>query len=241
MEKRDPRARRGGVGGVMLRMANVFFHIGMHKTATSWFQRQLFPNIDGASLISSKKMDEIAAALAAFDAQKFGNAAILLLSHEGLGGSISWDREPGETLERLSRNLAALMTLRPDAAVIIGYRKHEGWLASAFAQRAKQNRGVTWEAYLARFSPEELTWCRHLRLIESSCPSMFPYLYEELIESPETLVEDLCRFISRPLPSNIEALLRIARTRHRGAAWGRRSRRCLGPPSSLPICPPASA
>lgn len=118
-------------------MTNVFFHIGMHKTATSWFQRQLFPNIDGASLISSKKMDEIAAALAAFEAQKFGNAAILLLSHEGLGGSISWEREPGETLERLSRNLAALMTLRPDAAVIIGYREHEGWLASAFAQRAK--------------------------------------------------------------------------------------------------------
>lgn len=38
---------------------------------------------------------------------------------------------------------------------------------------------------------------------------MFPYLYEELIESPETLVEDLCRFIGRPLPSNIEELLRI--------------------------------
>ena len=110
----------------------------MHKTATSWFQRQMFPAIDGASLISSK-MDEIAASLVALDAQEFGNAAILLVSHEGLDGSISWDREPGETLERLSRNLAALMTLRPDAAVIVGYRKHEGWLASAFAQRAKQN------------------------------------------------------------------------------------------------------
>ena len=52
-------------------------------------------------------------------------------------------------------------------------------------------------------------WCHHLGLIEAQCPSMFPYLYEELIESPEALVEDLCRFIGRPLPSNIEELLSI--------------------------------
>jgi hypothetical protein len=52
-------------------------------------------------------------------------------------------------------------------------------------------------------------WCHHLGLIEAQCPSMFPYLYEELIESPEALVEDLCRFIGRPLPSNIEELLRV--------------------------------
>lgn len=163
MEKRGPRVRRGGVvggrmlacargnrsrsdglprtGGFTLRMTNVFFHIGMHKTATSWFQRQLFPNIDGAYLISSKKMDEIAAALAAFDAQTSRESTVLVVSHEGLGGSISWDRRPGETLERLSRNLAALMTLRPDAAVIIGYRKHEGWLRLRIRAAGKAELG----------------------------------------------------------------------------------------------------
>jgi hypothetical protein len=81
--------------GFTPRMTNVFFHIGMHKTATSWFQRQMFPAIDDASLISSK-MDEIAASLVALDAQEFGNAAILLVSHEGLDGSISWDASPAK-------------------------------------------------------------------------------------------------------------------------------------------------
>ena len=122
--------------GFTPRLTNVFFHIGMHKTATSWFQRQMFPAIDGAA---ARRWMRSPPRCAAFDAQEFGNAALLLVSYEWLGGSISWDREPGETLERLSRNLAALMTLRPDAAVIVGYRKREGWLASAFAQRAKQN------------------------------------------------------------------------------------------------------
>jgi hypothetical protein len=185
-------------------MSKVFLHIGMHKTATTWFQRQLFPKIGGACVIRRKKMHEIAESLNAH-----GDAAIIIVSHEGLGGSVSWERTPGETIARLSQNLSALMTLRPDASVIVGYREQSGWLASAFAQRAKKSWGVTWDRYLLRFSLEELCWCNGLRLVESLCPSVFPFLYEELVEAPEILVEDLCRFIGSPPPSDVQELLRI--------------------------------
>lgn len=192
-------------------MAKVFFHIGMHKTATGWFQRQLFPNIHDIRLINSKKVDEIAGSMETLEGQTRPreNADVIIVSHEGLGGSISWGRTPGETTERLSRNLRALMKLRPDASVIVGYREQGRWLASAFAQRAGKKLGATSEAYLSRFSIEELCWCNGLRLIDSLCPSVFPFLYEELVESPEILVEDLCRFIGRPPPSDMRQLLRL--------------------------------
>jgi hypothetical protein len=188
-------------------MAEVFFHIGMHKTATSWLQRRLFPNVEGVRLLGSKKLDEIARALETFGAQP-DHAGVIVISHEGLGGTISWERTPGATYARLVENLSALMQLRPDAAVIVGYREQSRWLASAFAQRTRKDQSVTWQGYLSRFSLEELRWCNNLKLIQSLCPSVFPFLYEELAESPEIFVGDLCRFLGKSPPRNSQDLLR---------------------------------
>jgi hypothetical protein len=184
----------------------VFFHIGMYKTATTWFQRQLFPNIEGIRLIHTKHIDRISAALD--QARSEAPVPTIVVSHEAFGGTISHHSKPGMARAKLESNLTRLAALAPNRAIIVGYREQRSWLQSAFAQRATKNFGLNSTSYLGAFSLEDLSWCDNLQTIAFSCSSVFPFLYEELLYSPEVLVEDLCRFLDKPSPPELDALLR---------------------------------
>ena len=41
-------------------MSEVIIHLGMHKTGTTWLQRQLFPKLDRVEVKRAKSIDEIA-------------------------------------------------------------------------------------------------------------------------------------------------------------------------------------
>jgi hypothetical protein len=181
----------------------IFFHIGLHKTATSWLQTQLFPNLDGVKVLRARRFGEISRYL------RDCGVETLLVSHEDLGGTIARCKEPGDSERRLKVTLAAIGDTAPHAAIIIGFREHSAWLNSAYAQRAKKNPyGL--DSYAASFSADELSWCRTLRSIEASCDRVFAFLYEELLHGPHTLVDDLCRFLSVKPPSNLAGLLEIS-------------------------------
>jgi hypothetical protein len=173
----------------------VFFHIGLHKTASTWFQSNLFPNMHGLQLIRSRSFDGV-----------MPGTRKLLFSSEELGGSLSRKRAPGDSHKRLRESLVRIVAAAPHPAIIVGFREQAAWLDSAYAQRAKK-RALNRQLFVNSFTREELSWCHTLNLIESSCETVFPFLYEELIYAPHALVDDLCRFIGVEPPSNLEALL----------------------------------
>jgi hypothetical protein len=189
-------------------VTNVFFHIGLYKTATTWFQRQLFPSLDGVQVVRTKFMDKIAPHLNASPASVNGPET-LIISHESLSGSISHRRPPGTARARLVDNLGLIANLAPQRSIIVGFREHRAWLQSAYFQRAKKNFRVDQADYVKVFSLDDLSWCRTLETIEASCPSVFPFLYEELVQSPEVLINDLCRFIGKAPPANLDELLHV--------------------------------
>lgn len=180
-------------------MAKIFFHVGLHKTATTWFQRQFFPRLENVHVLRTRQLDTIA--LPADD------SPTLIVSHEGLSGTISDLKTPGAPTARLSYSLKVMKRVAPNSAVLIGFREHKSWLQSAFRQRLAKNPNITQEDYVSLFSPEDLSWCLKMQMIEACYPTVFPFLYEELLLWPNLLVGDLCRFIGKPPPGNLDTLL----------------------------------
>ena len=186
------------MSGVPAVTDRIFFHIGLHKTATTWFQRHLFPHLAGVECRRSKRIGKICAS--------HGNGSTLLISHESLSGTLSSEKQPGDNKKRLARSLGHITTAKPGAAIIVGFREHASWLGAAYAHRAKKE-GVNFARYVRTFSVDDLSWCRSLDLVEGASPSVFPFLYEELTSAPEPLIEDLCRFLGTKPPANLNDLL----------------------------------
>jgi hypothetical protein len=178
----------------------VFFHIGLHKTGSTWFQQHLFPNLAGVNCLKTKHIAEID--------RPGDDAPIFIVSHESLSGTLSSEKQPGDNKKRLTETLSSIAAVAPGAPIIIGFREHGSWLSAAYAQKAKK-QGVQLKSYVATFSREDLSWCRSLDLIEDGSRSVFPFLYEELSCAPEALIDDLCSFLGTEIPANLTELLAV--------------------------------
>jgi hypothetical protein len=181
-------------------MGELFFHIGLHKTGTTWLQTCLFPNLTNLKFHCPRKIEEIR------------NSAIgdgrQLISHEGMSGKLSFKKSPGFCRQRLLQNLELITEMDSKARILIGFREHRAWINAAFAQQAKKKNAVDPAHYLLTFSREDLCWQEVLALVERSAGAVFPYLYEELITAPHALVEDMCGFLGCDPPANVDFLIK---------------------------------
>jgi hypothetical protein len=177
----------------------VYLHLGLHKTATGWLQRQFFPRLE-LPLHRTRKLEKIAALAAGLSADR------IIVSHEGLGGRIGDDKAPGDSLKMFEATLEGISGLRAEPKLLIGFREHAAWLGSAYAQRGKKS-SVTPEAYRDSYSREDLLWMRRVALCDERGLGSFLFLYEEFAHDPLRLCEDLCRFLGVALPDDTAALL----------------------------------
>ena len=178
----------------------MYFHIGLHKTATTWLQRHLFPSLPGVNCLVTRRIAGIT--------RPQGDVPTLIVSHEALSGTLSSEKQPGDNKKRLTETLSSIAAVAPGAPIIIGFREHRSWLTAAYAQKAKK-QGVKVERYLATFSRDDLSWCRSLDLIEDGKRPVFPFLYEELSHAPQALIGDLCRFLKTEAPANLSEVLSV--------------------------------
>jgi hypothetical protein len=182
-----------------IRDIQVYFHIGLHKTATTWLQRHLFPALPGVTCMVTRRLGGVA---------EPRDGSTLIVSHEALSGTLSSEKQPGDNKKRLTETLSSVAEVAPGAPIIIGFREHRSWLTAAYAQKAKK-QGVKAERYLATFSRDDLSWCRSLDLIEEGKRPVFAFLYEELSQGPEALIGDLCRFLRTQTPANLTEILSV--------------------------------
>lgn len=181
-------------------MANtIFFHIGLHKTATGWLQRQLFPSLP-LPIYRTRKFDKIG------DLAADPSTDAIIISHEGLGGRISDSKAPGDTMAIFSSTIARIADLPIEGKVLIGFREHAAWINSAYAQRGKKS-AVTPVQYRDSYVLGDLLWMDRVALCDRHGLKSFQFLYEEFGHDPITLVADLCKFLETPMPGNTAELL----------------------------------
>ncbi len=198
---------------------HVFFHIGLHKTGTTWLQRALFPALSDVTTKRSRSLPKIKDAIA-------NNDAVLIISHEGMSGSISTQKSPGDRDKRLRENIEKMSALNNCNGIIIGFREQLSWINSAYSEKAKKEP-VLPESYLESFSPTELSWCKLLDAVGAARAPIFCFLYEELLHGPESLISDLCGFLGTPVPSNWSEISERRENRSPRGSLGQHASRAL--------------
>lgn len=198
-----------------MKQRQAFFHIGLHKTASTWLQRAFFPKLCALEYLRTQNLPFIDRKVREQSTQP------LLISHEEFSGPLSATKRPGDRTEWLGKSMAAISSISPTGSIVIGFRNQKGWLNSAYAERAKK-AAVKPDAFFETFSIEELRWCKVLSQIESYQLPVFGFLYEELLSCPEALVHDLCNFFGTPVPANWRSGLRHRSNPSPRSAWGRR-------------------
>ena len=189
-------------------------HVGYHKTASSWLQDCVFPHLGGlryadpilgsfAEILSTDtefREDDLRSRIERLGDQR------LLLSHEGLSGSL-WDGYGGG-----SRNALRLHAVMPGAVVLIIVRRQDEMLRSIYAQYVNEGGTRSLGDFVAgvdvegsRFSLRHLEYdqlvSRYVEMFGRDRVWVAPY--EQLRAEPAEFLGELCDMVGAKLTGNI--------------------------------------
>src|SRR3546814_19353516 len=117
-----------------------FFHVGLHKTATTYLQRLVFPHWPEIKYLRYRNLEYFL---------RLPDTAKYLVSSEGLSGA---------TFARLDdrrRGLARLAEMFPGASAIIGFRPHGGFVASLYSQYLRYGGSEPFDTFFSLKGPQE--------------------------------------------------------------------------------------
>jgi hypothetical protein len=167
------------------------FHVGLHKTATTFLQMQIFPQLVGVGFVPPPARVRSILALA-------GSSSTLVVSDEGLSGI---PFEPG-WLAQFEANMRGLARLHPGAGIIIGFRSHADLIRSIYKQYlhegGTEGAGVVFgtSGSGSLLQPEDLSFSARLDLLARLFDDrVFVYTQEEIRDELPRFVRDLETFL----------------------------------------------
>lgn len=173
----------------------IFLHVGMHKTATTFLQEEVFEKIkEQTPLVEYTDKWSISTPIR----EGYKN----IISDENLdGGSY---RLPSDADKQVTiiKNLSKLY---PNANIIICIRNKKGWLRSAYNQYVLGYgaKDYTFEEYCSSLDSRITDFDSYISLIKKHFKSVYVCRFEDFVLNPQLFIEDLCSFIGIDVPENI--------------------------------------
>lgn len=169
---------------------NFCFHVGLHKTGTTYLQDVVFPNWPGVKYLRFRNLEYF---LALSNTQKY------LISCESLSGATF------ASLDERCRGLTRLAGMFPGARIVIAFRPHGDFIASLYSQYLRYGGQATFDGFFSLSSPnivwhrEDLCYRKLIETIEDSFQERpFVFQLSELRDDEERLLADLARFVGTP-------------------------------------------
>ncbi|MBI1422260.1 MAG: hypothetical protein GC149_02255 [Gammaproteobacteria bacterium] len=131
----------------------VYFHVGLGKTGTTYLQYEFFPRLKGIHYIQRTRYQRAHEIISRTQYPRY------LVSRE-------FDQQLPQEVAKFSRHY-------PDARVIIVLRRHDGWIASQYRRFAKNGIHVDFEQFFdidhdqGLWKQADLNFMAKLRVIES--------------------------------------------------------------------------
>ena len=203
-------------------------HIGIHKTASTWLQKEFFPQVSGCYLAPRKlvrqallepRFEEFDPSHARSALDERAGDRRLIISEEnlsgyphngGVGGAL-----PAIFADRLQRAF-------PDAFIVVFLRAQPAAIASCYGQYVRsggtaslsdylnsQHRDLGARRHWYKVPSFDLRHFRYSALLghyreHASSGLMKVYLYEDLASDPQALVNRLCADLAfRPMAQNL--------------------------------------
>jgi hypothetical protein len=187
-------------------MGRKIFHIGFHKTATTWFQENYYPNIDDFIVVDRKTLQEDFIEPHALNfnpnkvASKYANNNYLFADEE-MSGNIHNAGLNGYLTKEIAHRIKLVF---PDAEIIIFIRNQEDMVRSIYTQYVKKGGTFKLKSYLHHsdnynhrspmFMFEHLNYFNIVELYKNLFGSACKvYLYEDFLQNHRNFLSKLCK------------------------------------------------
>lgn len=176
-------------------MTEVYLHIGMPKTGTTFLQERVFPYFDELQLVRGYRPVR-----SLFEGEPRQS---ILLSDESLSGNPF----AGDWAEAFESRMEVLASLFPQAHVVVGFRRHADLIVSLYKQHLHQGGTLTLDDFWPRPSPDErapipprldpddLMFSPRVNVLKRAFSGrLMIYTQEELEQDPLYLIREFARF-----------------------------------------------
>lgn len=170
-----------------MREKQIFFHVGLGKTASTYLQQSVFPNLEGVKYISTHQY-------------KKAKSIIPQLKQDKVLVSREFDRQFEEEVRWFTNEY-------PEARIIIVLRRHDEWIASQYKRHVKNGFFRSFEEFIdlendtGYWKLEELNYKRKLKIIQECCVhAPLVLIYDELVKDPASFIRKVTDYLGvKPL------------------------------------------
>lgn len=170
---------------------NIIIHLGLHKTATTFLQKEIFPKLEGVKFFDLSNTEKNVSVLTI----ELDKNKINLISNEELSG-----RPYKMSAKQRDILLKNLKKVYPNAKIIIGLREKDEWIESLYKQYIKMKPTGTRSYFMEHFDKAYLDHESYVDLIKSLFDDVYIYHYEKLKSKPNEFVDGICKFIGVETP-----------------------------------------
>jgi len=167
---------------------NFIFHIGLHKTGTTFLQKEVFPKLENLHVVQQSHNIR----------RLFGvpKEKRVLVTHEGLSGNPFG----GAWLEEFESYVRGITSIFPDAACIIGFRRHDLLIRSLYKQYLQEGGTRGLEVLFSvdgsgRIKTKDLSYRHRLEFIRKHFSSVHLYAQEQMKNKPDSSLNSLLHFL----------------------------------------------
>lgn len=164
-----------------MKKPEIYFHVGLGKTASTYLQMDVFPKFKNIHYIPTNRYKKALNIIAKGEHDRF------LVSRE-------FDRQLEDEVKKFSAKY-------PDAHPIIFFRRHDGWMASQYRRQVKNGRTFSFKEYFdvkdnkGVWDRSEADFYNKLMILEkyfSNKPLVL--FYEELREDQHKVIDRIASF-----------------------------------------------
>jgi len=162
-------------------MIEVIIHIGLHRTGTTFLQKEVFENLEGVNYMFDDSLHRIHI-----------EEGINLVSNEGLSLSMP------HSLPYKYHVLDNIRRLFPKAKIIVGIREKESWLKSCYYRYVISGGKLSFKEYKEQYSNHN--YDSYLKEVAETFDCVFLYHFEDLKAKPDEVIGKMCEFIGCKVP-----------------------------------------
>ena len=180
---------------------NVFIHVGLPKTATTYLQKFVFPQIKGINYFSPAYVS-----MPNYILSIEADERPILISDEHLSSHYFLDEKGWKCGSRFTI-ANRLKKLFPDANIIIVIRNKDDWARSLYIQYLKSpyRPNITFDEFKENLEKTgAIDFESYIEFLKENFNDVLVLNYEELKSDPKNFVKKICDFMKVDMPDHIE-------------------------------------
>ncbi|MEF3077575.1 hypothetical protein [Winogradskyella poriferorum] len=155
-------------------MSNIIFHIGLHKTGTTYLQREYFPQLALKYIKASEPYYKVLMGMNIVEQP-------VLISEENLSGRLFG----GNKLEECLSTIRSIKEMYPEAKIVVGFRKHSDYILSSYKQFLHEGNALKFKDFFnfentGVLKQEDVVFRSFIEVVQHSFEDVFIYTLDDL-------------------------------------------------------------